>query len=536
MNETKSIDSLNYQTKHQDLGHLFAEISKTQNYLIQKGFIETLLVNQVKINDSSYIANLDLGKRITTIKVTSSINPSLKKILQITQDTMIVKYSQISNFLNNKKQLLNNEGYPLATVNLTDLKKGASSLIATLVINPNKQKQINTIIVAKNNNTSFQFPKGHLNQIVKKFKNNLLSDNTINKIKEEFDKYNFVTQSKYPETLFTHDSTKIYVYIEKQHANTFDGFIGFNTNENQKLTLSGYLDLQLENILNTGEEFRLNWKSNGNNQTTFNSTLELPYLFGSPIGLKAQLNILKQESTFQNTKTALDASYYIKYNTRIYIGRETTSSSDIQNINNGEISDFNSTFYTSSFSFKLKERSNSMNPIKSHIDLKLGIGKRENTNEFSVNNINQQKFIALSASNTFHLNQKNHLNAKALFQSLVSKEYGQNELYRFGGINSIRGFQENSLLAKTYLVLSTEYRYLLNDNFYLNTVTDYSNYTSPNTFATNTYVKRILSFGLGIGLQTRTGLMKILLVKPYSKNDKTVIYNTIAHFSYNVKF
>jgi outer membrane protein assembly factor BamA len=37
-----------------------------------------------------------------------------------------------------------------------------------------------------------------------------------------------------------------------------------------------------------------------------------------------------------------------------------------------------------------------------------------------------------------------------------------------GGINSIRGFQENSLQAKTYLVLATEY--LLNTNFYINTI------------------------------------------------------------------
>jgi hypothetical protein len=41
---------------------------------------------------------------------------------------------------------------------------------------------------------------------------------------------------------------------------------------------NGYLNLQLENILNAGEEFRLNWKSDGNSQTTFNTLLEIPYL------------------------------------------------------------------------------------------------------------------------------------------------------------------------------------------------------------------------------------------------------------------
>jgi hypothetical protein len=27
---------------------------------------------------------------------------------------------------------------------------------------------------------------------------------------------------------------KVYVYLEKQNSNNFDGFIGFNNNENQK--------------------------------------------------------------------------------------------------------------------------------------------------------------------------------------------------------------------------------------------------------------------------------------------------------------
>ncbi len=61
------------------------------------------------------------------------------------------------------------------------------------------------------------------------------------------------------------------------------------------------------NNLNAGEEFTLYWKSDGKNQKTFNIGIELPYIFKSPFGLKANLNIFKQDSTFQNTKTAIDS-------------------------------------------------------------------------------------------------------------------------------------------------------------------------------------------------------------------------------------
>ena len=49
--------------------------------------------------------------------------------------------------------------------------------------------------------------------------------------------------------------------------------------------------------------------------------------------------------------------------------------------------------------------------------------------------------------NNFYINEKNIINIKNQNYYLKSKNYLTNELYRFGGINSIRGFAENSLQA-----------------------------------------------------------------------------------------
>src|SRR5690606_16642833 len=123
-----------------------------------------------------------------------------------------------------------------------------------------------------------------------------------------------------------------------------DGFIGFSNNDDDSgkssINFNGYLDLLLVNFLNTGEELTLYWKSDGNDQKTFNAAIELPYIFRSPFGLKASLNIFKQDSTFQNTKTALGLGYFFNYNTRLYLGYEATESSDIQNTNTTSISDY----------------------------------------------------------------------------------------------------------------------------------------------------------------------------------------------------
>ena len=56
------------------------------------------------------------------------------------------------------------------------------------------------------------------------------------------------------------------MYLEKRKSNTFDGFIGFNNNENKKITFNGYLDVTLKNTLQVGEQFSLYWKTDGNQQ------------------------------------------------------------------------------------------------------------------------------------------------------------------------------------------------------------------------------------------------------------------------------
>jgi hypothetical protein len=67
-------------------------------------------------------------------------------------------------------------------------------------------------------------------------------------------------------------------------------------------------------------------------------------------------------------------------------------------------------------------------------------------------------------------------------------------------------------------------------------VTDYGYYNLPLDPTTNNFNKNLISAGLGIGLLTKSGLIKISAVKNYNKEAKSNIYNTLVHLSYNVNF
>ena len=536
--ETRIIDSLKYNSKHKNIKSIKEEINETSKRLSQLGYIDNATTDFNATIDSSFIAKLDLGKKIKFIHIYIGSDKLLNSLILLNKknNTIELPYTDVDFFLKETVKKLEQNGYALAKLKLINIKKDRNSLYADLKLESDLKRKLNSIIIRHSeNNQSKKFPKGYLTQINKKYRNTIFNQKTVEQIHQDFKKFGFVNQVKYPEILFTKDSTKVYVYLEKKNSNTFDGFIGFANNDTKKITLNGYLDIKLENILASGEELQLYWKSDGNDQKTFKASLELPYLLKTPIGLKAQIQVFRQDTTFQNTKTAIDLSYYINHNTRLYLGYQGTESSDIQNLNSNSISDFNNSFVTSSFEYTKLETNNFTFPIKSKLFMSIGIGKRE-INTLSESSNNNQLLANIQTMHTIYLNKKNSINLKSQNYYLQSNRYITNELFRFGGFNSVRGFSENSLQAYLTTSILTDYRYTFTPNLYIHSILDYSFYKNKSGTEKTDNTQNIAGIGLGMGLQTKNGLLKLALANGHAKKQPFEIYNTIIHISYNVKF
>ena len=533
--ENKTIDSLNYNPKHKNIKSLNDEINLTSEKLSKIGFIENRILNNNKENDSTYTAKFSLGERINYIHIYIGRNSAMIDLIALekTKDTIILPYIETESFLNQTLLKLEQKGYALAKLKLTNIQNKKNSLYADLQFETGQQRHLNAIVVKfAESNKKNSFPEGHLNQINRKHSKSPFNQDIVRKIHDDFEKFRFVNQPKYPEILFTKDTTKVYVYLEKRKSNTFDGYIGFSNNENNKLVFNGYLDLTLENALKAGEQFSLNWKSDGNNQKTFKASIDLPYLFKSPIGLKAQIYIFKQDSIFQNTKTSIDLGYFMDYNTRIYLGYQSTESSDIQNTNNNTISDYKNSFLTSNLEYTKLDYVNSTFPKKSKISLTLGTGKRTTNGLTETLGTNKQTYINLNAMHNFYLNKKNCININYQNYFLKSDSYIINELYRFGGMNSIRGFAENSLQANFMTAIISEYRYIISRDLFIHSIMDYGYYEDKSTNSKG----NLLGFGFGMGLKTKNGLLKLTFANGTTANQEIKFYNTIVAISYNIEF
>jgi len=555
ISENNVLDSINYLSKHENAKSISDEINAVSEKLSKIGFIETQILGNTKVNDSSYIAKFSLGERIKSIHIyigrkiltpapsrgeraetaTDYNNTLIKDLIGLkkTKDTLVLPYGEIESFLNQTLQKLEQKGFALAKLKLINIHRQDHSLYAELLFKSGQQRTLNSIVVKfADGNKKNSFPEGHLAQINRKYHKSTFNQDIMRQIHDDFEKFGFVNQMKYPEILFTKDTTKVYVYLEKRKSNTFDGFIGFSNNKTNKLVFNGYLDLTLENTLRVGEQFSLYWKSDGNNQKTFKASIELPYLFKSPIGLKSQIHIFKQDSIFQNTKTEIDLGYFIDYNTRIYLGYQSTESSDIQNTNNTIISDYKNSYVTSNLEYTKFDYIHSTFPKKSSFSLTMGIGKRTTNDMPETAGTNKQFYININAMHNFYLNQKNCININYQNYYLKSSIYIINELFRFGGNNSIRGFTENNLQANYMTAIITEYRYIVSPDLYLHSILDYGYYKDNSSNGKG----NLLGFGLGMGLRTKNGFLKLAFSNGSNEGQKIKFINTIATINYNIEF
>jgi hemolysin activation/secretion protein len=149
------------------------------------------------------------------------------------------------------------------------------------------------------------------------------------------------------------------------------------------------------------------------------------------------------------------------------------------------------------------------------LDLKAGFGNREIRKNPA---INQEVYDSLILkSNSYKANGKIRVFVPFLKRHtvlfggqgglLVNDKLFTNELYRIGGLKTLRGFDEESIFASSYFIATLEYRFLLEQNSFLSVFYNQAWYENQvgNTLITDTP----FGFGAGISFQTGIGIFSL---------------------------
>lgn len=530
--EDHTIDSIGYLKFHKNYSSIVNEIDSIQNKFYKIGFIESTCSEIQKENDSSFSVKFNLKTKFYTIYIyydKTGINTDLiktvsKKVNPLYFELPITQIERVLTVLNTK---ISDKGFPFSKLSLANIKITVHGTIqADLVMHSENQKRhINSITIKGYE----KFPKSFLKHYLKIKPNQTFDLTTIKKKADQLNNLRFAKQIKSPEVLFTIDSTTLYMYIEKSKNNMFDGFLGFGTNEEtNKLDFNGYLNLNLVNNLNYGESFGLQYKSTQGDQKFFQADVNMPYLLNTPIGVDLQLYIFKQDSSFTTVNQSAKLNYQINSKHKLFSGIKTSESNNLLNTaTTNSISDYKSNFITIAYQFTKPQYYNFLFPVNATLFLETGFGSRK-TSETS----EKQTQLNIDAFKIFNFNQKNSFYIRINGSSLVSDSYFENELSRFGGINSVRGFNENSILATSYGFMNTEYRFLLSPTIYIHSIIDIASFENK---ITNTKEK-LFAYGFGFGILSKAGLLKLNFANGKTSNQKFKFSNSQIHLSLTATF
>jgi len=510
----------------------FDTFSEAETYLDHK--IDSLkqinypfLESNMRSEDQTLQAHLFLNKKIDSIHIYVEKKDArwLPKKLKPKTQTLSIPYSEVNTILTSVVAKLQASGAAFGKANLEDIQlTGKTKLKARLKVKPGQNRTIDAITIKGYSKLS--------NTYIKRYSNLKRGDQFIeSELKNKTEQLNnvaFLKVKKPTDVLFTKDSTEIFIYLEKQQSNSFDGFLGFGNTENEGFQLNGYLNMVLLNNLNKGERFNIIYKNDGSGQQIFEADARLPFILKTPMSLEAHLRLFRQDSAFSNNSQRLDVSYQLNDKMQLKAGVESITSSSLEGselATNADIVDYNSMFYSLSFEF-LKLTTQEYFNEPSMIRLKASAGERQGEA-----NADQYK-IQLNAQHQIDINFRNKIFLNLHSEALVSDTYLNNELFRFGGINTIRGFSENALIGNFYTLLQTEYRYLLDTNLYAGTVLDLGNYENQQY----NFNETILGFGIGLGLRSKSGILKLTLANSIADSQKSSFSNTKVHIGFTSFF
>ncbi|MFN8364595.1 MAG: hypothetical protein U0T78_04845 [Cloacibacterium normanense] len=370
-------------------------------------------------------------------------------------------------------------------------------------------------------------PKRFIKNLEKEFVGKTYDDVNLLKINSRLENHPFLMLEKTPQTLFTKDSTQIYLTFQKKKSNNFDGIIGFGNNDKKKFTFTGSINLNLKNVFNSFETISLYWQRNQQSGQNFDLQTDIPYLFGSNIGTNLNMNIYRQDSTFANVK--FRPALYFHLSSKQKIGAR----------GNFEISSVLDDAYTSGQDFSKKGigafyefTETSEEPLfvyKTKI-----IGEADLLSSFyqNLDKTFQQTRYFLFAERNFHLKGNHYFNVKAESAMLDSDgEITTNELFRIGGYNSLRGFNEQSLFTDFYAG-GVEYRYLVSNQAFFDVFGQLANVRNSTLKTTS----KLYSFGLGFNFLLPIGLMTFQISNGQEFNNPFKFQDTKIHWGIISKF
>ena len=502
--QNRIVSEIYHTKKHLQKKDALDEIDRILQQVKKRGFF-TARIDSISKTNKELIAYLDLGKKINEIIIVTK-KDNTNGIIDSGIDSIKIKTREFSDLTNQLLEQIDRKGNSFSEITYVNPLLKNDTLFLEMKISNSSSRKIDKVITRGYED----FPKKFITKYFLIDKNTVFSKQKLNQVSALSNKLDFIKEKKAPEVLFKKDSTHLYLFLDKIGISSFDGLVNFSSKENGKgLLLNGNLDLKLNNNFNSGEKFEIIWNKVSDEKTDFKINSYVPYVLNSKFSTTLEFYLYREDSTFINTNFELKTDYSINQKSHASILYSSEKSNYLLDISNNDLASYSNYFIGLGYELKKSSTSN-LYKYKNGLNLNLTFGKRKTDTE----SINQLKFH-FSAFANVQINNRGYLNIKNESGLLTSKNYLLNELFRIGGANSIRGYNEQSIFTNGYSYSNIEFRYSLDTSSYLYSITDLGVYKENTT----NKIKKLL--GIGAGYQFRINNNLVNLGYVISTNSST---------------
>lgn len=442
-------------------------------------------------------------------------------------------YKQVSQLMTQVLDYATTHGYPFARLKLDSLSIESDMLSARLDYNSGPLITFDTLEIHGSEKVDPMFLAAYLG--IKPGER--FNQQRLETLKYKLDELLFVKQSSPYRLSFQNEQASLHLYLEDVKADQADGLLSVFTDpaDDNKLKLSGQFNLQLNNLFRSGRELHMKWRRWRNASQELEVAYAHPALFRSPLSAGAKAQIVKQDTTFLEVNLRASFGWQNYSGSRFTVFTEKYSSDLLSDSENPAYRNIDQLNYGLEWQFN--RLNNRLFPTQGHaLHLKASLGDKRLGQLLAADNQSSERQLQYqleaSAAMYWPVSSRWLLMSRLQGGAKFNADLYANELFRLGGFEQLRGFNENQFRASAFGLSALEVRFLMEAASYLFLFYDQGVLHHP-VQQTEIYPAGI---GAGLSFATQAGIFRLAYALGAGAEQAMSFESSKVHFGFTGRF
>lgn len=443
-------------------------------------------------------------------------------------------------------------GYPFASVKIDSLLADSQGLQLKAVMNMGQLILFDTVDFGGTANLK----KSYLYRYLGIYPGMPYSEKLVKTADARISELAYVSVTRPAGVYFAGNLAKPYLYLDNKKASSFDGVLGLAPNSalNNKLVLTGDINLKLVNLGGSGKSLEFSYRAFLSGSQDLQLRFQWPYFLKTRLGLDYTFKLMRFDSTYLEIFNDIALQYRFTANNLVKVFYQQQQVNVLAPDTNyvrqtgalPAFTDVRVNYY--GVGFRRSFLNYGLNPRKGYViegDGAAGNRKvlvNESIKAISLTNAEGQTYSVYDSTQLNSLQYK--LTIKGSLYTPISKNwvwllqgYGGlvynkqlflNELFRIGGLKTLKGFDEQSIFADAYGITNMELRYLFQKNS--NFLIFWNGAWYRNNALDRPVTDTPWGFGAGMNLETGAGILSMYYALGSEKGNSIQWRSAKIHF------